>query len=128
MKRLRVLAESVARGGLVLALAIALAAKTTLEDFLGAIKICADCPERVGDLCRFDDEESDPQWRGRPGRICRTAFDTDPSFRSRPDHDTQFRVCTAQRGSGMGHGVTAQDSWRVGGTCLDGIGHQGIFR
>jgi MscS family membrane protein len=43
-------------------LAIALAAKSTLEDFLGAIKLYADRPVRVGDLCRFD-EESNPQWR-----------------------------------------------------------------
>ncbi len=43
-------------------LAIALAAKSTLEDFLGALKLYADRPVRVGDLCRFD-EESNPQWR-----------------------------------------------------------------
>ncbi len=43
-------------------LAIALAAKSTLEDFLGALKLYADRPLRVGDLCRFD-EESNPQWR-----------------------------------------------------------------
>ncbi len=43
-------------------LAIALAARTTLEDFLGAIKLYADRPVRIGDLCRFD-EESNPQWR-----------------------------------------------------------------
>ena len=43
-------------------LAIALAAKSTLEDFLGAIKLYADRPVRVGDLCRFD-EESNLQWR-----------------------------------------------------------------
>ena len=43
-------------------LAVALAAKSTLEDFLGALKLYADRPVRVGDLCRFD-EESNPAWR-----------------------------------------------------------------
>jgi len=43
-------------------LAIALAAKSTIENFVGALNLFADRPVQVGDLCRFD-EESDPQWR-----------------------------------------------------------------
>lgn len=43
-------------------IAIALAAKNTLENFMGTIDIFFDRPVRVGDLCRFD-EESNPQWR-----------------------------------------------------------------
>lgn len=43
-------------------IAIALAAKNTIENFMGTIDIFVDRPVRVGDLCRFD-EESNPQWR-----------------------------------------------------------------
>ena len=55
-------------------LAIVLAAKSTLEDFFGALKLYADRPVRVGDLCRFD-EESNPLWLSlihitEPTRLC----------------------------------------------------------
>jgi MscS family membrane protein len=43
-------------------IAVALAAKNTLENLVGAIDLFADRPVRVGDLCRFD-EESNPGWR-----------------------------------------------------------------
>ena len=43
-------------------IAIALAAKPTLENFIGALNLFVDRPVRVGDLCRFD-EESSPEWR-----------------------------------------------------------------
>jgi MscS family membrane protein len=43
-------------------IAIALAAKSTLENFMGALNLFADRPVRVGDLCRYD-EESAPGWR-----------------------------------------------------------------
>jgi MscS family membrane protein len=36
-------------------LAIALAARPTLENFIGAMNLLADRPIRVGDLCRFDE-------------------------------------------------------------------------
>lgn len=42
-------------------LAIALAAKSTLENFMGALNLFADQPVRVGDLCRFD-ESHDGEW------------------------------------------------------------------
>ena len=41
---------------------MALAAKPTLENFMGALNLFADRPVQVGDLCRFD-EESTPGWR-----------------------------------------------------------------
>ncbi len=37
-------------------LAIALAAKSTLENFIAALNLFADHPVRIGDLCRYDDE------------------------------------------------------------------------
>ena len=37
-------------------LAIALAAKTTLENFMGTLNIYADRPVRVGDLCRYGED------------------------------------------------------------------------
>ena len=43
-------------------IAIALASKNTLENFMGALNLFADRPVRVGDLCRFD-EESIQGWR-----------------------------------------------------------------
>lgn len=43
-------------------IAVALAAKPTLENFMGALNLFADRPVHVGDLCRFD-EESTPGWR-----------------------------------------------------------------
>ncbi|MGB5224263.1 MAG: mechanosensitive ion channel domain-containing protein, partial [Arenicellales bacterium] len=43
-------------------IAVALAAKPTLENFMGALNLFADRPVQVGDLCRFD-EESTPGWR-----------------------------------------------------------------
>jgi MscS family membrane protein len=43
-------------------LAVALAARSTLENFMGALNLFADRPVRVGDLCRYDDE-STPGWR-----------------------------------------------------------------
>jgi MscS family membrane protein len=43
-------------------IAIALAAKSTLENFMGALNLFADRPVRVGDLCRYDDD-STPGWR-----------------------------------------------------------------
>ena len=36
-------------------LAIALAARPTLENFIGALNLLADRPVRIGDLCRFDE-------------------------------------------------------------------------
>lgn len=36
-------------------LAIALAARPTLENFIGALNLFADRPVRIGDLCRFDE-------------------------------------------------------------------------
>jgi MscS family membrane protein len=42
-------------------LAIALAARSTLEDFLGTLKLYADRPVRVGDLCRYGEDPS-PEW------------------------------------------------------------------
>ena len=39
-------------------LAIALAAKSTLENFMGALNLFADGPERVGDLCCYDQDPS----------------------------------------------------------------------
>jgi MscS family membrane protein len=44
-------------------IAIALAAKSTLENFMGALNLFADRPVRVGDLCRYDD---DPTFGWRP--------------------------------------------------------------
>lgn len=43
-------------------IAIALASKNTLENFMGALNLFADRPVRVGDLCRFD-EVSTQGWR-----------------------------------------------------------------
>jgi MscS family membrane protein len=43
-------------------LAIALAAKNTLENFMGTINLFADRPVQVGDLCRYD-EETAQGWR-----------------------------------------------------------------
>jgi MscS family membrane protein len=39
-------------------IAVALAAKSTLENFMGALNLFADRPVRVGDLCRFDEDQS----------------------------------------------------------------------
>ena len=36
-------------------LAVALAAKSTLENFMGALNLFADHPVRVGDICRYDE-------------------------------------------------------------------------
>jgi len=41
--------------------AIALAAKNTLENFMGTLNLFADRPLRIGDLCRYD-EDSTPGW------------------------------------------------------------------
>jgi MscS family membrane protein len=43
-------------------IAVALAAKTTLENFMGALNLFADQPVRVGDLCRYDSDTA-PGWR-----------------------------------------------------------------
>lgn len=43
-------------------LAIALAARSTLENFMGTLNLFADRPIREGDLCRYD-EDSVPGWR-----------------------------------------------------------------
>ena len=43
-------------------LAVALAAKSTLENFMGALNLFADRPVRVGDICRYD-EAAQPGWR-----------------------------------------------------------------
>ncbi len=40
-------------------LAVALAARSSLENFMGALNLFADRPVRIGDLCRFDDVHSD---------------------------------------------------------------------
>lgn len=37
-------------------IAVALAAKSTLENFIGALNLFTDRPVRVGDVCRFDDD------------------------------------------------------------------------
>ncbi len=42
-------------------LAIALAARSTLENFMGTLNLYADRPVRVGDLCRHGDDPS-PAW------------------------------------------------------------------
>ncbi|MGB5775368.1 MAG: mechanosensitive ion channel family protein, partial [Sedimenticolaceae bacterium] len=42
--------------------AIALAAKNTLENFMGTLNLFADRPLGIGDLCRYD-EDSTPGWR-----------------------------------------------------------------
>jgi len=39
-------------------IAVALAAKSTLENFRGALNLFADRPVRVGDLCRYDEDQS----------------------------------------------------------------------
>jgi MscS family membrane protein len=39
-------------------IALALAAKSTLENFMGALNLFADRPVRVGDLCRFDEDQT----------------------------------------------------------------------
>ncbi|MFZ1536867.1 MAG: mechanosensitive ion channel family protein [Chromatiaceae bacterium] len=39
-------------------IAVALAAKSTLENFMGALNLFADRPVRVGDLCRYDGDQS----------------------------------------------------------------------
>ena len=43
-------------------IAVALAAKSTLENFMGALNLFADHPVRVGDLCRYDGDTA-PGWR-----------------------------------------------------------------
>jgi MscS family membrane protein len=48
-------------------IAVALAAKSTLENFMGALNLFADRPVRVGDLCRYDGDSA-PGWRS-VGRI-----------------------------------------------------------
>ncbi len=48
-------------------LAIALAAKSTLENFMGALNLFADRPVRIGDLCRYDDDSA-AGWRS-VGRV-----------------------------------------------------------
>ena len=42
-------------------IAVALAAKSTLENFMGALNLFADRPVRVGDLCRYDGDTA-PGW------------------------------------------------------------------
>ena len=48
-------------------LAVALAAKNTLENFMGALNLFADRPVRIGDLCRYD-QDSSVGWRS-VGRV-----------------------------------------------------------
>jgi MscS family membrane protein len=48
-------------------LAIALAARSTLENFMGALSIFADRPVSVGDRCRYDEDQSG-EWRS-VGRV-----------------------------------------------------------
>ena len=43
-------------------LALALAARSTLENFMGTLNISADRPVRVGDLCRYGEDPS-PGWQ-----------------------------------------------------------------
>ena len=43
-------------------IAVALATKSTLENFMGALNLYADHPVRVGDLCRYDGDSA-PGWR-----------------------------------------------------------------
>jgi MscS family membrane protein len=40
-------------------LAVALAARATLENFMGTLNLFADSPIRVGDLCRYDEETTE---------------------------------------------------------------------
>lgn len=62
LNRLGVPVAGLVTGAGVGGVAIALAAKSTLENFMGALNLFADRPVRVGDLCRYD-EESAPGWR-----------------------------------------------------------------
>ena len=48
-------------------LAIAMGAKSTIENFIGSINLFADRPVRVGDYCRYGEDPS-PNWR-RTGTI-----------------------------------------------------------
>jgi len=48
-------------------LAIALAARSTLENFMGALSLFTDRPVSVGDRCRFDEDQSG-EWRS-VGRV-----------------------------------------------------------
>lgn len=43
-------------------IAVALATRSTLENFMGALNLFADRPVRVGDLCRYDEDYSEG-WR-----------------------------------------------------------------
>ena len=43
-------------------IAVALAAKSTLENFIGALNLFVDRPVRIGDLCRYDTDTA-PGWR-----------------------------------------------------------------
>ncbi len=45
-------------GAGVCGIAIALAAMNTLENFMGALNLFADRPVRVGDICRYDEDQS----------------------------------------------------------------------
>jgi hypothetical protein len=48
-------------------LAIALAARSTLENFMGALSLFTDRPVSVGDRCRYDEDQSG-EWRS-VGRV-----------------------------------------------------------
>jgi len=62
MNKLGVPVAGLITGAGVGGVALALAAKSTLENFMGALNLFADRPVRVGDLCRYD-EDSAPGWR-----------------------------------------------------------------
>ncbi len=62
MNKLGVPVAGMITGAGVGGVALALAAKSTLENFMGALNLFADRPVRVGDLCRYD-EDSTPGWR-----------------------------------------------------------------
>ena len=62
MNKLGVPVAGLITGAGVGGVALALAAKSTLENFMGALNLFADRPVRVGDLCRYD-EDSTPGWR-----------------------------------------------------------------
>ncbi len=62
MNKLGVPVAGLITGAGVGGVALALASKSTLENFMGALNLFADRPVRVGDLCRYD-EASTPGWR-----------------------------------------------------------------
>ena len=77
-------------------LAIALAARPTLENFIGALNLLADRPIRVGDLCRFDERHG--QGWNPIGAVegDRVALHQNSTVRPFSDHHSQCRPGRAQ--------------------------------